>query len=245
MILFLASGFSILVLITFFSPRTSHFLREKNLQDWIIDSSNLFVQGTLIPLIQIYVLYKVMEVVAPNHKGSIDIPLAASFLMNFILVDYLYYWNHRILHKKNLLPIHIVHHTAKRMDVLATSRNTLWSSFFIVYLWINALIIYTLKDPTGYIFAATLTAVLDCWRHSMVFNKKYQKTVSKYLGLITPIDHAWHHSLKLNHNFGANLNLFDRLHGTYLYKDDYPETLGVQTKLNTFQKLFNPFASKN
>ncbi len=241
MTLFLALCFSSLILYTFLSKKTSHFYKEKLPQDWLIDSMNLFIQGTLVPVIQTYILYRLFKELMPSLNKSLDIPLLASFLINFIFIDYFYYWNHRLLHKKKTLPIHIVHHTATRMDVFATSRNTLWTSFFIIYIWINALFIFLLKDPTGYIAAATLTAALDCWRHSMAFNPRYQNLLSSKLGLITPIDHSWHHSMKLNFNFGANLNIFDRLHGTYLYQSDYPEQLGLRTKLGLFQKLFYPF----
>jgi sterol desaturase/sphingolipid hydroxylase (fatty acid hydroxylase superfamily) len=127
------------------------------------------------------------------------------------------------------------------MDVLATSRNTLWTSFFIVYLWVNGLCIFLLKEPEGFIFSLTITAALDCWRHSTFFNKELQAILSRYLFLITPIDHSWHHSSEINSNYGANLNIFDKIHGTYKYHEDYPERLGIRDHLTLFQKLFNPF----
>ena len=35
------------------------------------------------------------------------------------------------------------------MDLLGTSRNTLWASFLMIYLWVHALFIYSLQDPSA------------------------------------------------------------------------------------------------
>ena len=129
------------------------------------------------------------------------------------------------------------------MDVLATSRNTLWTSFLIVYLWVNSFFIYVLKDPTPFILAMSLSAILDMWKHSKIklFKPRFLEILSKTFFIMTPLEHAWHHSHKVNINFGANLNIFDKLHGTYYHNQEYPTKLGLNTKLTFWQKLFKPF----
>ena len=244
MIYLLSIVFIGLIIYTLLSAKTSGYYHNKSWQDWTLDLSNLFIQGTLIPFMQTYLIYEALRQLYPAIHRSLDIGFIGGFVLNFVLIDYLYYWNHRLFHKRSLLPIHIVHHSAKKMDVLVTSRNTLWSSFLIIYIWVNGFFVFILKDPIGFILAATLTAALDCWRHSVAFDKKWQPLISKKLGLITPKDHSWHHSKKLNFNFGANLNIFDRLHGTYLYCEDYPESLGVEVRLSLFKKLFFPFGAR-
>ncbi|MCF8059908.1 MAG: sterol desaturase family protein [Bacteriovoracaceae bacterium] len=230
-----------LITYTFYNPSTRSYYTEKSREDWFIDCSNLFIQGTLIPLIQTLVFYKLLIYLLPTYHQSVDLTFFSALFLNFIFIDYLYYWNHRLFHKKSLFPIHLVHHTAKKMDVFVTSRNTLWTSFFIVYLWINGLFIFLLKDPRGYFVGMALTAALDCWRHSVVFPKKLQSFFSRRLFLITPIDHAWHHSQEINSNFGANLNIFDKLHGTFQDHEDYPKRLGVSENLSIWQKLIYPY----
>ena len=116
----------------------------------------------------------------------------------------MYYWNHRILHTRKMWPIHVVHHTAQQMDVITTSRNSVWSSLFIIYLWGNGVVVYLLDDPMPYLAAVTITAVLDLWRHSPIHPTGF---LEHFLGmfLILPKDHAWHHSRdQHNINFGAN-----------------------------------------
>ena len=238
---FLGFVFASLIIATISSRKGRGYYRNKSLEDWTIDCLNLFIQGTLIPLLQPIFISVILARFFPSFHASLDIGPVASFLLNFVIVDYCYYWNHRLFHRKRFFPVHLVHHTAKQMDVLATSRNTLWTSFFIVYLWANGIFIYLLKEPEGFILAIATTAALDCWRHSTFFTKKLQKFFSSRLNLITPIDHAWHHSNQLNSNYGANLNLFDKIHGTYQYHSDFPEKLGVKDGLTFFQKLINPF----
>lgn len=85
------------------------------------------------------------------------------------------------------------------------------------------------------------------WKHSNLLQAHtgLQHKLSKYLGLMTPLEHAWHHAHKLNQNFGANLNLFDKLHGTYTAESAYPERLGVSVaKLKPWQQFFFPFQAR-
>lgn len=168
----------------------------------------------------------------------------AGFLLNMFLVDYLYYWNHRLMHLKSLFPIHMVHHSVNFMDVMATSRNSLWTSLFFVYLWVNGLLLYLTDFNAGFVLGMSLTAALDLWKHSQFLAQQppWLKAVAKYLFVMTPQEHAWHHSSQLNFNYGANWNLFDKLHRTYIHKDHYPAKLGVKTRLSPMQQFLTPFA---
>jgi sterol desaturase/sphingolipid hydroxylase (fatty acid hydroxylase superfamily) len=159
-------------------------------------------------------------------------------------VDYLYYWNHRLLHTRRLWPIHLVHHTVDEMDVLGTSRNTAWTSFFILYVWVNGAMLYLLAEPAGFAAGAALTASLDLWRHSEL-SPRVGGAVDRALGavLILPRHHAWHHaSDAAPGNFGANFSLWDRLHGTWIERADAPARLGVTTTLPVWRQLWWPFA---
>jgi sterol desaturase/sphingolipid hydroxylase (fatty acid hydroxylase superfamily) len=129
------------------------------------------------------------------------------------------------------------------MDVLGTSRNTLWTSLFIVYLWVHSFFIYLLQDSTWYVLGVSLTSALDLWRHSNFgITGKSWLYYCLYSWLILPQDHAWHHASHENGgNYGANLKIWDKIHGTYLDYDDFPDSLGVETKLSLSQKLLLPF----
>ena len=72
-----------------------------------------------------------------------------------------------------------------------------------------------MSDSTYFLFGFALTFALDLWRHSGVSTPRSLKKCLD-LFLITPEHHVFHHSkVGRNKNFGANLNLWDKIHGTF------------------------------
>lgn len=210
-----ALSFAVLVTATAALFGVRYFARDRG--TWLVDASGLLVQGFIAAA---------LVWIVPHSRGSIDIPFWAAFLLGFVAVDYAYYWNHRLLHGA-LWRWHAVHHTASRLDVVVTSRNTLWTPLLIVYLWSGVAAILLLRDPSGFVLGLSLTAALDLWRHSpLVPPPRVRRALA--LLLITPHEHAWHHSRsRTSVNFGANFTIWDRLHGTFDDTDAMPEQLGV------------------
>jgi len=208
---------------------------ERSKAEWLMDLSGLLVQGVFIPAAALYIA-GFLRGAAPAYSGVLHISSALSFTLNFVAVDYLYYWNHRLLHGP-LWRWHAAHHTARSMDVLITSRNTLWTPLLIVYVWANAVFLCLLNDPRPYLAAVAVSSLLDVWRHSGLFLS---------LGpldrvLITPRDHAWHHASNLPHeNFSANLKVWDQIHGTFREPGDAPASYGVHVDDNLLKKLVLP-----
>ncbi len=217
--------------------------RDKPMRDWLLDLVGLIVQGALIPALQIVVVAAAWHVLFPALRGALWFAghdLWLGFLLSFVGVDYLYYWNHRLLHRPALWPIHMVHHTVSQMDVLGTSRNTLFTSFLIVYLWVHGTMAYLLRDPTGYFVGVSLGAALDLWRHSDLDPPRW---LARPLGafLVLPRDHAWHHASDASEgNYGANLSLWDRLHGTWMHNEQRPRALGVPCAMSLPRALLWP-----
>ncbi|MEW6129971.1 MAG: sterol desaturase family protein [Acidobacteriota bacterium] len=235
--------FLILAALTLLVGESRRSALSRKGEDWALDAAGLIIQGIVIPILQTTLIYGLFAMLLPQLKGTLDVHPALAFVLNFIGVDYLYYWNHRLLHSTTFWDTHAVHHTAKQMDLFITSRNTLWSSLLIVYVWVNGLLIFLLKDPRLFILAISLTASLDLWRHTSFTFKPQSRWHGLFaLVLITPNEHAWHHSrTKANKNFGANLSIWDRLHGTYFSPTQLPETFGIASDLNLTRKLFFPF----
>ena len=128
---------------------------------------------------------------------------------------------------------------------MMTSRNTVWSSFLILYMYVNGAMVFLLADPQSYLLAATLTAALDLWRHSRFFVRP-GSTSHRFIAniFITPVEHARHHGSKAQINYGANLSLWDKMHGTYKRQSCYPKEYGVKLSASLLRKLFYPFESK-
>ncbi|WP_414622658.1 sterol desaturase family protein [Calothrix sp. CCY 0018] len=235
--------FVILLALTLTNSKQPFIWQKKSREDWLLDGIGLFFQGIIIPFLQINVIFQLYQLLLPDTRASLNLYPIAAFSLSFIFVDYLYYWNHRLFHTRKLWFMHQVHHTVTEMDVLGTSRNTLWTSFFIVYLWIHSLFLYLLQEPYWYILGISLSSALDLWRHS-----NFTPKVNSWLyycfspWLILPQDHAWHHSSNCDRgNYGANLKLWDKIHGTYYQSDNLPDSLGINNYLSFTKKLLFPF----
>jgi sterol desaturase/sphingolipid hydroxylase (fatty acid hydroxylase superfamily) len=244
-------SFWIFFVLSLLQPQQRQFLASKPWQDWLLDSASLIVQGAIIPLLQFLLVVNVYELIISDWENSWHLSDWGSFLLGFVAVDYVYYWAHRALHSQLLFPIHQVHHTVSQMDMVSCARNTLWSSLFLPYVWLNSLIIYLLQDARGYILALSCTYLLDLWRHSSL-NINQGSLLCHGLNnwLILPQDHKLHHGQTDGGNFGANLKIWDKLHGTYL-KDTSPEVVSqsnslqpvpIKLNLTLWQQLFWPFA---
>lgn len=193
-----------------------YFARDRGA--WVVDASGLVIQG---------IIAAALVWLVPYRRGMIDLGFLPAFLISFVAVDYAYYWNHRLLHGA-LWRWHAVHHTASRLDVVVTSRNTLWTPLLIVYLWAGAAAVLLLRDPSGFLLGLSLTAVLDLWRHSPLIPPPPLRRAMSWI-VVTPHEHAWHHSRSRTEvNFGANLTLWDRLHGTFEASDALPAQLGLE-----------------
>jgi sterol desaturase/sphingolipid hydroxylase (fatty acid hydroxylase superfamily) len=226
---FTFAAFWSLVAFTAASAERRAKLRAKPAREWVLDSLGLIVQGVLVPIVGIAALALLYARIAPSMRGAWHVPWPIAFALSFILVDYVYYWNHRLLHTRALWRIHAVHHTAREMDVFVTSRNTLWTSALIVYLWGGSWFTYALHDASGYLAGAALTSILDLARHTSIDLSRWPR-LERLLGaaLVLPRDHALHHAdLERHGNYAANIVLWDRLHGTYLGARAVPARLGI------------------
>jgi len=198
----------------------SHFfiiftLNKRAYTDWVIDLVGLFIQGIGVAVIQTFLILKVFPMLLPNYEKSLSINPLIQFLISFVFIDYIYYWNHRMLHSDFFWRFHFLHHSAERVDWLTTSRNYLFAPLVICYLWIHAFFIFILTDYSFYLAGVMLTYSLDIWRHSH-FSSNHIQLFQKLEGIvITPQLHHKHHSkTHCNSLFGANFSWWDSFHGT-------------------------------
>jgi sterol desaturase/sphingolipid hydroxylase (fatty acid hydroxylase superfamily) len=192
--------------------------------DHALNLAGLVVQGVLVPLAGYLIATRLLAVHFAGLAGVLPLGWFGAFLLNFVFVDFLYYWQHRLFHRVPFLwALHRCHHASPTLDVWATSRNALAINFLFVYLLLNPLLGFLCDAPDGFFVAAGLTAALDLWRHSRI-------AAFPALGrvLVTPWLHHLHHSADAGQgaNYGANLILWDRCFGTAREAAGYPQRYG-------------------
>ncbi len=232
--------FSLLIILGLLNEerRQAAFSRSQN--EWTVDIMGLLIQGVLIPAFP-FIMVPILISFFPDHKGIFDVHPILGFSLSFLLVDYLYYWNHRLFHRRSYWPIHRLHHSSRQLDIFATSRNSVVTSFLFIYVWSQILGMFFLKDSTPYMLGLGLTFALDLWRHSGMKQPQWMHfTLGKIL--ILPEQHVLHHSLTgRTKNYGANFCWWDQLHGTYSQTLIENKNLENIKGKNIWRELFIPW----
>ena len=192
---------------------------EHTFWDHLLHAMGLCIQGCVIPILGYILSTNFFPMLFPNSAGILKLGWWGSFLLNFVGVDFLYYWQHRAFHVHNgLWKLHACHHEAARVDVWTTSRNSLAVNFLFVYLLINPFLAYFCDTPSAFYLGAMLTASLDIFRHSAVdWNTLIPKPLLSFLShiFVMPRQHHFHHRVEApSANFSANFILWDILFGT-------------------------------
>lgn len=235
--------FSLLSIISFLNDEARVATMSRSREEWIADMMGLFIQGILIPAFP-FLLVPVLYSAFPAIAGKLEISSLIQFLLSFVLIDYIYYWNHRFFHKKSFWPVHRLHHSSRHLDIFATSRNSLVTSFMFIYVWSQMLAMFLLKDSSAFMLGLSLTFALDLWRHSGV---RHPELINKSLNwlLIMPGQHVVHHSVTgRTKNYGANLCLWDKLHGTYSTAVIANSNLEKLSDKNVWRELVSPWKGK-
>ncbi len=231
--------FSFLVLLRLKNNHSRNISFSRSKEEWIADFVGLFVQGVIIPLLPLLMM-PIFKYFVPHFYQSVQINPLIQFTLSFFVVDYLYYWNHRFFHSKTFWHIHRLHHSSRHLDVFATSRNSLVTSFVFVYVWAQGIGLYLIKDPNYFLAGFGCTFALDLWRHGGVATPNFLKHLLSPI-LILPEHHVFHHAvLGRTKNYGANLNWWDKIHGTFSAEMILNENLEKLPHSNIWSEIFSP-----
>jgi sterol desaturase/sphingolipid hydroxylase (fatty acid hydroxylase superfamily) len=228
---------ALLTLVEVLRPRPG---RAFSGEDWILNGSGLLIQGTVIPLASLAV-GKLLALCFTGLDGVLE-GSAAAFAMSFVVLDFLYYWQHRWLHGAGWV-LHRTHHGASRLGAWVCARNSLLAHPLFVYFVPSAMLSLLCQDKLAFFAGAMLTASLDLWRHCAIRWPACLSPANRILSLllVTPVVHHWHHKDGAPRcNFGANLAVWDRLFATYVAPDDYPRTYGIEIGQGAIEQLLAP-----
>lgn len=214
---------------------------------------DLVVKGTYF-LLSIYALELLATTIpAPPFLSLtlVPVPLWLNALIGFLLIDFLYYWLHRVHHQFGWLwRLHRLHHSDTKVDSFTTLLHHPLegvSSFFIL---ISAYVLFDIPVPVivAYGFVHTMHAPLT--HFSIYVPERINKWLS--LVLVTPNFHKVHHSMDFaesNSNYGAILTIWDHLFRTVSYRTKKQVTQQINgisadqtpSKTSLPQYLVNPF----
>jgi sterol desaturase/sphingolipid hydroxylase (fatty acid hydroxylase superfamily) len=157
-----------------------------------------------------------------------DWPHWVQFLSLFLLVDFLKWCTHIMLHRVPMLwEFHKVHHSATEMDWLGNWRFH-WMEI-VVYntmLYLPTLLLGVKGE------VALAVGVLDtAIGHFAHANLRWRIGWLRYV-INSPEMHIWHHthpeSGPVNRNFGLSLSVWDWLFGTAYVPEHSPQRLGFE-----------------
>jgi len=143
------------------------------------------------------------------HWGAAPLGLPLAFLLS----DLIYYLWHRLSHVWPWLwASHFPHHTAQRMNVLASLRQGWTDALSGTWLfWLPLALLGFSPEQIGAYFAVLLAV------QALAHNEWASKWGPIEWVFVTPSHHRVHHSLEaahFDHNFGGVLIVWDRLFGT-------------------------------
>ncbi len=169
-------------------------------------------------------LEKIYELIAVN----LSLPLQV--IAAIVLIDFISYWRHRIMHMQPLWPMHAIHHCSTRLDWLSTERFHVFNYFIIVF--INTVVVTLCFGPAAALYSAMARRFYNFLIHA---NIKLDYGPLNYV-FVCPRFHHWHHSSDrraINCNYTTFFSFFDLIFGTYYLPKDksYPAEMGEPDRI--------------
>ncbi len=196
------------------------------------------LSGLFMRVLGIGVYEVVLEYLAVFHPAT-ALPNWAYWLTLFLLVDFAYYWAHRMSHEINLFwGGHVVHHQSEDYNLSVALRQ---SSFQVVWTFAFSLPIAVLGYRTEHFaLVSALNTLYQFWIHTEAINK---------LGWFeyifnTPSHHRVHHGRDpkyIDKNHAGSLIIWDKMFGTFQAEEEKP-TYGITKPLNSWNPVWANFS---
>lgn len=156
-----------------------------------------------------------------------------AFVAAMVGWDFIYYWNHRLMHEcRALWAIHVVHHSSERYNLSTALRQPVADAVGM-FVPVGLLGLVGIR-PSMIASARAWNLIYQYWIHTDVIDR---------LGpaenvLNSPSLHRVHHGSNqryLDRNHAGILIIWDRMFGTHQVEDpDEPVVYGLTTNIHTF-----------
>lgn len=199
------------------SPELRKFLRGTGSVRQTLSNASV---GALFLLSQLFfrtVVIAVFAAVSAQVPWKLPFGSPLTYALTFLLLDFVYYWQHRLEHAVPLLwAIHSVHHQSADYNWSVSFRVGIFAS--LSTMCFHALIALAGVDPVTYAAVGTAHAMLLFGLHA-----RTHFTFGPGRVFNAPIFHRVHHASNedaIDKNFGGVLLVFDHLFGTFTpYRD--------------------------
>ncbi len=154
-----------------------------------------------------------------------SLPFWAAAPLAVIVVSFVGYWSHRMMHTALFWPLHAFHHAADELTVATAFRGHPLDLALegLLRMVVPALLGF---PPEAILFAALCMNAQTLYSHSRMPGLP---AIEKFC-VFGPRAHELHHSVEARHhdrNFGT-LVIWDRLFGTYVPFETRPVAIGVE-----------------
>jgi sterol desaturase/sphingolipid hydroxylase (fatty acid hydroxylase superfamily) len=165
-------------------------------------------------------------------------PTMFTWILLFLVTDFLWYWYHRCAHQVNLFWMaHIVHHQSEDFNYTVSTRITIFQAVIRSMFWsVMPLIGF---PPDMIFFFLLIHGAYPFFTHTQIIGKLGW---IEYI-FVTPSHHRVHHASNpeyLDKNFGDILIIWDKLFGTFV-KETLPPVYGLTHPLKSYSFLWQHF----
>lgn len=181
--------------------------------------------------------------VLPGHAGALKgLPLWQSFVLNFLIMEFGFYWMHRWAHEGQrassrfgwLWKCHRTHHSDDHLNVSVTMRQNIFWAFVVPNTWVVGLAVY-LGMGSG---AALALLVIYAWNLLTHTHYRWDDALLKSKSfralqhiIVTPSMHHSHHGYgkdgKMYRNYAVMFAAYDWMFGTLHLPEGRPSRYGV------------------
>jgi sterol desaturase/sphingolipid hydroxylase (fatty acid hydroxylase superfamily) len=208
-------GVSIFFLLERLRNNQKDNVKNRNKTILKIEAINLI----LTVLVSTLILVPIVFFIAPLQIFSfsnLEVPIAISFILSFLFLDFIYYTQHVLHHRIPILwKLHRLHHSDEQMDSLTTFLHhplELVSGFIYI---VSIAVIFDIPVMVMTIYAI----VIGLHAPFTHFRKLIPENLDKYLRWVvaTPNFHRVHHSIDMkegNSNYGGIFVFWDYIFRT-------------------------------
>jgi sterol desaturase/sphingolipid hydroxylase (fatty acid hydroxylase superfamily) len=180
----------------------------------------------------------------PFRLSASSVPgIVGMAILGIIAIEFIGYWAHRLQHRFLFLwRIHATHHHITKMSVGRTDRT---HPLEFLGLNLGAAVVLAFLGASNAVVAVVIVFTVAT-THMCHVNMPLTSGIFGWLFNTAEL-HQVHHSKELkesNHNYGCVVNIWDRIFGTFLYKQRVKQVgNGSGKKLSLLTQLSIPFFS--